>query len=89
MEERIENWIVLGRSIGSATRCYRAKVCFIQLNDFIPYPNVDLPACSCLGINYESGLFIGYNDKGGIVYERDMLEVVRMVPQFQPEVFAD
>lgn len=89
MEERIENWTALGRRIGSATGWDSVEQCFIQLNDFIPYPNVDLPACPCLGINYENGSFYGYNDNGEIVYERDILDVLRFVPKHEPEITED
>jgi hypothetical protein len=86
MQQRVENWIALGRKIGSSTGWDGNSRNFYQIYDFIPYPNVDLPTCKCLGINYEDGIFYGYNDSGEIVWERDMLDVLRFIPKHEPEI---
>lgn len=65
-------WTVLGREIGTATGWDQADTFVMQLYDFQPAENVDLPA-GTLCINFESGVAETYDDDGKVLISKDIV----------------
>lgn len=65
-------WTVLGREIGTATGWDQADTFVMQLYDFKPADNVDLPS-GTLCINFESGVAETYDDNGKVLISKDIV----------------
>ena len=65
-------WNVLGRKIGTATGWDEVDTFILQLYDFEPANNVDLPKAT-LRINFENGKVETYDDEGKVLTSHDLL----------------
>jgi hypothetical protein len=66
--------------IGTATGWDQADTFVIQLYDFVPAENTDLPWTDCLSIDFESGKAETYDDEGKPLLSRDLLSSIKHLP---------
>jgi hypothetical protein len=76
MSERQE-WIILGRVIGTATGWDQGDTFVIQIYDFEPAPGVNLPADECISFDFEKGLAQTYDDAGQTKESFDIISALQ------------
>ncbi len=75
-----EDWIILGRVIGTATGWDQSDTFSIMLYDFHPADNVSIAGGDVL-IEFEKGLWEVYDGNGTVIRQGDLIEALRNAPR--------
>jgi hypothetical protein len=75
-QERFE-WVVLGRVIGTATGWDQADTFVMQIYDFEPDKEINLPKADCLTIDFEKGVAQIYDDDGQLKQDFDLINILK------------
>jgi len=79
MTDKPMEWEILGRIIGTATAWDQADTFVMQLYDFEPAVDINLPS-GCLCIDFESGIAEIYDDEGKPLITCDLVAAIAHIP---------
>lgn len=71
---------ICGRIVGTYTGWDYFGDCAYGFYDFVPNAACNIPACSCLFVNYESGQLESQNDAGNSEWGVDLIIHLRDMP---------
>lgn len=79
-------WVVLGRVIGTGTGWDQADTFVMQIYDFEPAVNVNLPKSDCLTIDFEAGTASTCDDAGVVTSSVDLMSAIAGIPAIVKQI---